>query len=105
MPDEVNGSIAGTVILRGMSGTLSRQGGIGGKLNGENRLNGTISIGAGVEKDVPIYEGEYEVTPKVTSQTLDTHGKKMTEDLVVKSIPYYETSNLWGNTVYIGSEV
>lgn len=105
MPNDINGTISGTVALRGMSGTLSQQGGINGKLSGEHRLKGTISIGAGVEKDVPIYDGEYEVTPKVYGQSLETTGKKMLNDVVIRSIPYYETSNPWGNTVYIGSEV
>ena len=52
------------------------------------------------------YIGEYEVTPKVMEQTLETENKRMTEDLTVKKIPYFEVSNLTGgNTVYIGSEV
>lgn len=66
-----------------------------------------------VEQDVaiivnpaPPYEGEYEVTPKVTEQTLPTAQKLLEEDVHIKEIPYFEVSNnSGGNTVYIGSEV
>ena len=51
------------------------------------------------------YEGDYTVTPKVTAQVLPTASKIMTDDVTVKAIPYYDTSNLYGTTIYIGSEV
>ena len=54
----------------------------------------------------PPYEGEYEVTPKVTEQTLPTAQKLLEENVHIKEIPYFEVSNnSGGNTVYIGSEV
>lgn len=59
-----------------------------------------------VYKDVPLYEGEYEVTPKVSEQTLPTAKKMLTEDLTIKEIPYFSVgNNSGGNTVYIGNEV
>lgn len=52
------------------------------------------------------YYGDYEVTPKVTSQTLQTKDKLMSDDVVVKEIPFFETSNnAGGNTIYIGKEI
>lgn len=52
------------------------------------------------------YAGAYTVTPKVTAQTLPTAQKRMTQDMTIKAIPYYATSNPQrGETVYIGSEV
>lgn len=49
------------------------------------------------------YEGPYEAVPKPDEQTLPTSGKCMTEDVLVRGIPYYETSNAaGGNTIYIG---
>ena len=52
------------------------------------------------------YEGEYEVTPKAyIRQELETQNKVLTENIKVKEIPYFETSNVYGDTVYIGSEV
>ena len=66
----------------------------------------------GIEQDiinvlpVPVYKGEYEVTPKVTEQTLPTAQKVLEKDVCVKKIPYFEVSNnSGGNTVFIGSEV
>ena len=54
----------------------------------------------------PPYEGEYEVTPKIFKQTLQTAHKILKEDVCVKEIPYYEVSNnSGGSTVYIGNEV
>ena len=51
------------------------------------------------------YEGPYEVTPKITAQTLDTHDKHMKDDVTVLEIPYYETSHQDGLTVYIGNSI
>lgn len=58
---------------------------------------------------VPIYpdtyQGEYEVTPKVTAQSLATRGLMMLDDVAVLAVPYYETSNESGKTAYIANEV
>lgn len=57
-------------------------------------------------KDADPYLGDYEVTPAVGAQVLPTAKKLMADDVTVKAIPYYETSNLSdGETVYIGTEV
>jgi len=48
------------------------------------------------------FEDGYEVTPKVTAQTLSTKGKLMSNDLEIKQIPTYEVSNQTGTTFYIG---
>lgn len=59
-----------------------------------------------VYKDAPLYEGDYEVTPKVIEQRLPTAKKLLTEDIKIKEIPYFETSNTsGGHTVFIGNEV
>lgn len=56
--------------------------------------------------DLPFYEGNYDVTPKVDAQTLKTAKTIMLEDVTIRSIPYFETSNMsGGNTVYIGTEI
>ena len=53
-----------------------------------------------------LYEGEYDVTPKVTEQMLRTKGKVLADDVRVKEIPYYDVSNTsGGSTIYIGNEV
>ena len=54
---------------------------------------------------IPVYAGPYDVTPKAdTAQTLNTAGKQMTENVTVAKVPYYETSNTSGTTVYIAEE-
>ena len=69
-----------------------------GKLNPANKLQGIISAIEPVES----YNGDYTITPKIDSQTMRTKNKKMEDNITVLAIPYYETSNLTGKTVYIG---
>ena len=50
-----------------------------------------------------VYEGTYTVTPKATTQTLETQNKLMQSNVVVEKIPYAEVSNsTGGKTVSIG---
>lgn len=65
--------------------------------------NGIVYQQISVDGDV--YDGDYTVTPKVVPQTLHTENKVMLHDVTVFEIPYFETSNQSGYTVYIGSEV
>lgn len=59
-----------------------------------------------VASDLPTYGGAYEVTPSAhESQTLETAGHIMENDVTVKIIPFFQTSNVSGDTVYIASEV
>jgi hypothetical protein len=52
------------------------------------------------------YEGVYDVTPQAKSAViLPTKDRLLSRDVNVKKIPYYETSNQTGVTVYIASEV
>ena len=52
------------------------------------------------------YSGDYDVVPRVTEQTLPTKNKILIEDVIIKSIPYFDVSNTsGGSTVYIGEEV
>lgn len=61
---------------------------------------------AAVVQELEPYTGEYAVTPAVTAQTIHTAQKRMTQDMIIREIPYYATSNPQkGETVYIGSEV
>lgn len=56
--------------------------------------------------DAPIYEGPYEVTPKVDAQTMPTKDKCMRENMEIHGVPYFETTNTaGGNTVYIAKEI
>ena len=76
------------------------------------RFGQTDSPAMAVELGRPVYmggdqyEGPYDVTPKVTAQTLPTAKKFMQEDVSVRAIPYFDVSNpAGGNTIYIASEV
>ena len=74
-----------------------------------NTANMTGTIGNGIVKydsSTELYTGEYNVVPKAAEeQRLPCAGKKMKEDVTVQRVPYYETSNDTGITVYIASEV
>ncbi len=54
--------------------------------------------------DIPLYQGPYEVEPKVEeSVVLSTKGKRMRENVVVDPIEITRVSNTaGGTTVYIG---
>ena len=65
-------------------------------------LKGHLNISRG---HIDVYDGEYIVTPiPYDSQTLKTQNKVMANDVTVLAIPYYETSNISGITIYIGGE-
>ncbi len=56
--------------------------------------------------ELPAYEGEYEVTPKVyENKTLQTKNHSMKDDILIRKIPQSEVSNLSnGTTLIIGEE-
>lgn len=79
--------------------------GICGSMNTAN-MTGTIGNGiVKVDGSTDPFLGEYEVTPKVDAQTMPCAGKKMLKDVDIKAIPFFETSNEAGTTVYIAAEV
>ena len=52
-----------------------------------------------------VYEGDYKVTPSVSSKTLNTLNKLMQADVLVEKIPYAEvTNNSGGTTATIGGD-
>ena len=74
-----------------------------------NTANMTGTIGNGIVKydsSTELYTGEYNVVPKAAEeQRLPCGGKKMLKDVDIKAIPFFETSNEAGTTVYIAAEV
>lgn len=55
--------------------------------------------------EYPIYDGETEIVPKPHDDILlETKGKRVLSNINVHKIPYYETSNISGVTVYIGGD-
>ena len=88
--ETLSGSIVAEVSL---SGILSCAGGLSGKVS--------------VTKEYDDYEGEYKIIPKTfAEQVLPTSNRVLKEDVIVKEVPFYETSNDSGGiTVYIGKDI
>ena len=84
-------------------------------INSLSQVNGSIATAQVVTASLQIpdivhtafYDGQYEIEPKAhTTITLNTNGKTLLNNVIIKKIPYFETSNLSsGHTVYIASEV
>lgn len=74
--------------------------------NFTSRGSTTFSTDFVMNEVPPYYDGEYEVIPKRTEQTLYTTNKTMSHDVTIKEIPYSETSNMaGGQTFYIAKEI
>ena len=69
--------------------------------DGAEKISGKLGIGGLATKK---YTGSYSIIPSSSAQVLETKRKMMIDDLEIKAIPYYETSNETGMTVYIGGE-
>lgn len=74
---------------------------ISGTISGKCELAGSLCV----MDEYDAYAGSYEIVPKaLESQTLETRNKVMKQDLVVKEVPYWETSNdANGKTAYIAA--
>ena len=82
-----------------LSGYIKTEASLSGSIKSNGALHGSLHMPVGYED----YTGEYEITPKVTAQVIETADKHMISDLTVKEIPYYEVSNQAnGKTVLIG---
>lgn len=90
---------------KSLVGRMNPVGDLSGKIGRPNDMSGNINIDPSPE--IESYDGDYIVIPKAfKEQVLETKGKKMEDNVTVKEIPYYETSNIdGGETVYIAGEV
>ena len=86
-----------------ITGTVRSNGTVRGKVASDGMISGIVNYRQCHE--VPVYSGNYVVVPKTHEQFLATQNKLMAEDVDVKAIPYFETSNVSGTTVYIANEV
>jgi len=122
--DTLNGSLKQVNNLEGslnveseLTGILSTVDNVlTGELTTDNtqKLTGSLSVTElslsgelHIPPEVPVenYYGNYEVVSKpFVDDTLKTGGLRMTQDITIKKIPYYETGNESGYTVYIGGE-
>ena len=85
-----------------LKGLIVHNAGLFGRLEKTKDIRGYI--GCGIKK-VSDYVPE-EVSKAFEDSYLETKNKRLRDNIHVKEIPYYETSNLSdGVTVYIGSEI
>ena len=87
-----------------LEGSLSPDLEITGELSAiDNVVAGEITIP--VAASIEDYKGSYVAVSKPFEVTiLETEGLRMAQDVTIEQIPYYETSNESGYTVYIGGE-
>lgn len=76
----------------------------------ELNISGSTSINIGVDMEINIgrtpYSGTYTVVPLAHSPViLHTKNFRMLDDVTVTKIPYWETSNPNGKTVYIAEDI
>lgn len=84
-----------------LSGSLSAKGGLSGTLSKESGLSGKLGLPGHA-----VYAGDYNIIPKAfKTQVLETENKIMTNNVTVNEVPYFETSNETGTTVYIAKEL
>lgn len=93
-----------------LKGLVVHKVGLFGRLESAKELRGQIGCGIKkVNERLPEeeYTGSYEAVSKAFEDSyLETKNKRLRDNIHVKEIPYYETSNLSdGVTVYIGSEI
>ena len=87
-----------------MDANINQNGALIGRIRPHKVLSGKVVLPTFVGGD--IYEGEYTITPKAgRSQTLETKNKMMSNNLTVLEIPFFETSNENGTTIFIANEV
>lgn len=74
-----------------------------GTLTDISSLNGTLTLPESVRAEP--YHGQYDITPKAyDDQVFETIGKVMTDNIVIRKVPYVESHNESGTTVYIAKE-
>lgn len=66
----------------------------------------TMEMGIVSSGGAPHYRGETTITPKAfAEQVLKTQGKYVEQDITIQKVPYWETSNTDGLTVYIADRM
>ena len=103
--EQIQGNL--TIITETVTGTVSPLIKTKANIDSKKTITGKVTYGNGTGEYAPVYDGDYEVIPLAFQDIiLPTKDKKMMGDVVVKKVPYYETSNLSGGvTVYIAGKV
>ena len=57
-------------------------------------LNGQAGVFTAIsDSSIPVYSGEHHVIPKTEGQELPTKNTRLTRNITVAAVPYYETGN------------
>lgn len=88
--------VTGSIVDRPkVKGKISPRHQIVGRIRSRHLILGKISVDS-----VP-YGGEYTITPTEETQTLNTHGLRMSSDVIVNPIPDNYARMSWdGTTLY-----
>lgn len=95
------GTLKGRIIFDGVLRGLIRT---EAKLKGSIKTNGILHGSLMITEEFDSYVGLYNVTPRISSQSIPTANKLMNDDVTVNGIPYYEVSNQQGGTTFIIAE-
>jgi len=99
----MSSEISGNISWAELDGSISSVDGIKCIISPIGQLSGSVSKNI---EEVPVYHGDYEVIPDANNdQILYTSNKILKDDITVKKVPYFETHNESGTTVYIAMEV
>ena len=90
-----------------LDGEVSLHLAIDGDISLRHAIDGEVGVITVIKDyELPIYDGDYVVTPKVVEQYLETDNRAMVDDVTILAIPFYETSNpAGGNTVFIANSL
>lgn len=80
-----------------IKGTLQTEGSLTGKLTPRESLKASLSLP--VERQMPVYQGDYEITPSQQTQVLNTAGLKTISDIVINPIPSNYGLVTWDGSV------
>ena len=70
------------------------------------KINVDIKSATTVINSASIYDGSYSVKPKAFEDiTLPTANKLMKNNVTIEKVPYFETSNETGTTIYIADSI
>lgn len=69
---------------------------ISGSISGMQSIAGELSIVGGI---VPVYHGEYNVTPSAETQTLPTEGMMLRRNVVIAPIPSNYGLITWNGSI------
>lgn len=89
-------------VFESLLGYISAPSSLLGEISCTGGLSGKLSVPTNYDP----YTGEYEVASDVfNAKILPTANKLLNQDVLIKKVPYFETSNAQnGLTVYIGGE-